>query len=58
MKLKILKSFNFGSVSDPQRMTAGNIVESSTIDGATDEMIEKWIGLRWVAPVGDFVKVI
>jgi len=51
MKLKILKSFNFGSVSDPQRMTKGNIVESSTIDGANDEMIEKWIAMRWVEVV-------
>ncbi len=48
MKLKILKSFNYGSVSDPKHMTAGNIVESSTIDGATEEMVEEWIAMRWV----------
>lgn len=28
MKIKILKSFNYGSVSDPQRLHAGNTQEA------------------------------
>lgn len=51
MKLKILKSFRVGSVSDPQRMIAGNVVESDTIDEATQDRIEKWIEMGWVEKV-------
>ena len=47
MKLKILKSFMVGSVSDPKRMIAGNTVECD----ASPERIEKWIEMGWVEKV-------
>jgi hypothetical protein len=46
MQLKILKSFNYGSVSDPQKMTAGNTVETGTMNVAP-WMIEQWIRHGW-----------
>jgi hypothetical protein len=45
MKAKILRSFNYGSVSDPKRMTAGNIVDMSSFSEAN---IKKWIELKWI----------
>lgn len=51
MKLAILKNFRVGSVSDPMRMIAGNVIESDTCDEATPERIEKWIGMKWVKVV-------
>ena len=48
MKAKILKSFNYGDVSDPQRMIAGNIVDMSNF---SDSKIKKWIELKWIEVV-------
>jgi hypothetical protein len=48
MKAKILKSFNYGDVSDPQRMTAGNIVDMSKF---SESQIKKWRELKWIEVV-------
>ena len=48
MKLKILKNFRVGSVSDPKRMIAGNVVESESMGEATPERIAKWVKMGWV----------
>jgi len=53
MKLKILKNFGFGSVSNPKRMIAGNIVESDSVTEFTPERIEQWIKMRWVEPYSE-----
>jgi hypothetical protein len=45
MKAKILKGFKYGSVSDPQKMTAGNIVDMSSF---SESNIKKWIELKWI----------
>ncbi|HRY62905.1 MAG TPA: hypothetical protein P5056_04020 [Candidatus Paceibacterota bacterium] len=51
MKLKILKNFRVGSVSDPKRMIKGNVIESDSITEFTPERIEKWIKMGWVEKV-------
>ncbi|MBN1234538.1 MAG: hypothetical protein JW999_00635 [Methanotrichaceae archaeon] len=45
MKAKILKSFSYGSVSDPQKLTAGNIMDMSKF---SEKKIKKWIELKWI----------
>jgi hypothetical protein len=50
MQLKILKSFNYGSVSDPQKAIAGNTMESDTMEVAAWQ-IEKWIRLGWAVGI-------
>ena len=47
MKLKILKNFRVGSISDPKRMIAGNTVECD----ASPERIAKWVKMGWVVVV-------
>ena len=42
--LKILKSFSYGSISDPTKMVAGNIV---SMDVKPDRL-KKWVEMRWV----------
>jgi hypothetical protein len=51
MKLRILKDFNYGSVSDPQKMLAGNVVESNSVDGMTEEKIAHMKAMKWVEEV-------
>jgi hypothetical protein len=51
MKLEILKNFRVGDPAAPHRMRAGNVVESDSIDEATPELVEKWLGLKWVKVV-------
>ena len=46
MKLKILRDFRVGSVSDPKRMIAGNVI--TDMPEATPERIEKWVKMGWV----------
>jgi len=46
MKLKILKDFRYGSISDPQLMKAGNIIE-----WANEFMAKEWIKLGWAEEV-------
>jgi len=48
MKAKILKGFKYGSVSDPQKMTAGNIVDMSSF---SESNVKKWIELKWIEVV-------
>jgi hypothetical protein len=50
MQLKILKSFNYGSVSDSRMAIAGNTMESDTMDAAA-WMVEKWIRLGWAVGI-------
>ena len=47
MKLKILKNFRVGSISDPERMIAGNVVDVAV----SEKRLEKWIEMRWVEKV-------
>ena len=51
MKLKILKNFRVGSISDPKRMVAGNVVDVSDMVEATPERIAKWVEMGWVEVV-------
>ena len=51
MKLKILRDFRVGSISDPKRMVAGNVVDASDMIEATPERIEKWVKMGWVKVV-------
>ena len=51
MKLKIIKNFRVGSVSDPKRMIAGNTIVAETCDEATPERIAKWVEMGWVEVV-------
>lgn len=47
MKLKILKDFRYGSISDPERMIAGNVVD---ID-VPEKRLAKWLEMGWVEVV-------
>ena len=47
MKLKTLKNFRVGSVSDPKRMIAGNVVDVDE----SPERIAKWVEMGWVEVV-------
>jgi hypothetical protein len=49
MKIKILKDFKYGSVSDPQSMIKGNIQEVP--DGVGEKMLGQWISMKWVEMV-------
>lgn len=49
MKIRILKSFRYGSVSDPKRLTAGNIQEVPV--DASDGMVAQWFALKWVEEI-------
>jgi hypothetical protein len=44
MKIKILKNFRYGSVSDPERMIAGNTVDMDV----PEERLKKWLEMKWV----------
>jgi len=46
MKIKILKSFSYGSVSDPKKMQAGNTQEVP--DDASEQMLDPWLKMGWV----------
>ena len=50
MKLKILQTFNYGSVSDPQKAIAGNTMESDTMDVAAWQIVA-WMQEKWVEAV-------
>jgi hypothetical protein len=52
MKLRIKKDFQWGSVSDPQRLLGGWVIETSTIS-ATEEMVREWIKMGWAEVVSD-----
>ena len=47
MKLKILKDFRYGSISDPERMIAGNVVDVDE----SPERIAKWVEMGGVEVV-------
>jgi hypothetical protein len=47
-QFKVRKSFKYGSVSDPKRMTAGNIVSAAKFD---EKLIKKWIELKLIEMV-------
>ena len=47
-KFKVLKSFNYGSVSDPKKMTAGNIMSAEKF---TEKQVKKWLELKWIEMV-------
>jgi len=47
LKIKILKSFSYVSVSDPQKMQAGNVVEWP----ADDYKLKQWLAMKWVGEV-------
>jgi len=51
MKYKIRKDFEYGSVSDPQKMVAGNVFEADTLEEATPERLAKWVEMGWVEAV-------
>ena len=44
-QFKVLKPFNYGSVSDPQPMIAGNIMECKDFD---KELLRQWKALGWI----------
>lgn len=46
MKIKILQSFKYGSVSDPQRMVAGNTQEVP--EGVSEHTLNEWLRQGWV----------
>jgi hypothetical protein len=46
LKIKILKSFSYGSVSDPQRMVAGNTQDVP--DGVSEQTLDTWLKMGWV----------
>lgn len=46
MKIKVLKSFSYGSVSDPQKMQAGNT--QNVPSDASENMLNEWLRLGWV----------
>jgi hypothetical protein len=48
-QIEVLKDFRYGSISDPQRMTKGNI--QNVPDGVSDRTLAKWIEMRWVRMV-------
>lgn len=50
MKIKILKDFKYGSVSDPQRMVTGNI--QAVPDDVSSDTLAEWMKLGWV---GEYV---
>ena len=45
---KVLKGFSYGSVSDPKKVTKGNLQEFHDVD---EKRIEKWIKLGWIKKV-------
>lgn len=47
MRLEILKTFNYGSVSGPQSLHAGNTVDRASLSAA-DLVIDYWIDMQWV----------
>ena len=47
VRLRILKSFKYGSISDPQKMIAGNTVEMEV----NEKRLAKWIEIKWVEVV-------
>ena len=47
VRLKILKDFRYGSISDPDRMIAGNVVEMDV----AEKRLAKWLEMRWVEVV-------
>ena len=47
VRLKILKNFRYGSISDPQRMIAGNTVEMDV----AEKRLAKWLEMKWVEKV-------
>ena len=47
VRLRILKDFRYGSISDPDRMIAGNVVDVAV----SEKRLEKWIEMRWVEKV-------
>jgi hypothetical protein len=49
MKIKILKGFKYGSVSDPQSMIAGNTQEVPS--GISEKTLGQWISMKWVEKV-------
>jgi len=49
MKIRILKNFSYGSVSDPQKMLAGNVQEVPS--GVSESFIETWLEMGWVEKV-------
>lgn len=48
-QIKILKDFRYGSISDPKRMTKGNI--QNVPDGVSDRTLAKWVEMHWVEVV-------
>lgn len=49
MKIKVLKNFRHGSVSDPQRMIAGNVTEVPADVPA--KTVAMWVELGWAEVV-------
>ena len=47
-QFKVLKSFRYGSVSDPKRMIAGNTMSAANF---SERQIKQWIGLKWIEMV-------
>ena len=48
MKFQATISFNYGSVSDPQRIMAGDIYDSKDFDEGS---IKEWMSLKWIKEV-------
>jgi hypothetical protein len=44
-QFKVLKSFNYGSVSNPKRMIAGNTVSAAKF---SEKQIKQWVCLKWI----------
>ena len=44
-KFKTLKSFNYGSVSNPKKLTAGNIMSAEKF---SEKQINQWLKLGWI----------
>lgn len=49
MKIKILKTFSYGSVSDPTKIIAGNIQEVPS--DVSERRLQAWIKMKWVEEV-------
>ena len=49
MKIKILKTFSYGPVSDPKKMIAGNTQEAPT--DIEESTLDQWIAMKWVEKV-------
>lgn len=44
-QFKVIKDFNYGSISDPQRMIAGNIMDCKDFDIGD---LRQWKALGWI----------